>query len=398
MKHTNMNTSFPHFSPKEKFVFSLLVNVVVLLVGMSTDIYLPSLPAIQNYFHVTRMLVQLTVTSYTIGLAFSQLIAGPISDAYGRKKLLLGALLLEVVTLLAIVFSPSIHWMIVCRGLEGLGAGLMIVPARAILNDVFEGHDLKKQFNYITISFAVGPIIAPFIGSYLQHYIGWQANFSVLLGYAIILFIVVMFWYKETLSRFHPFAINHFWNNYRTILSSRVFIIGVLLSGCVIGYSALFNVLAPFMIQVTLHHSALVYGRIALLLGFAWFCGNILNRLLFHVDKKHKSLIGLWCTLVAILIMIVLNYLAPFNLITLVAPVFLIVLLSGAVFSIYVAESLTLFSQLAGSANGCLFSLVWVIYSLFTYIGTLISATTLLPLAIVYAVTSILALIIFYNH
>ena len=165
------------FISKQKLYFAILVNIIVPLAGISTDIYLPSLPAISTHFNVTKTFVQLTVASYVIAVGLAQLLAGPISDAYGRKNLLLIAIFTQLLAVLAIIFSPSIDWMILFRFVQGLGAAFMLVPARAILNDVFHGSELKKQFNYCTISFALGPTIAPFLGGYLQHYFGCQANF-----------------------------------------------------------------------------------------------------------------------------------------------------------------------------------------------------------------------------
>ena len=156
-----------------KTYLAVLINIIIPLAGMSTDIYLPSLPAMCSHFHVAKALVQLTVTTYVLGVGIAQLIAGPISDANGRKKLLVFALLIQLIAILLIVLTPSIHWMIVFRFLQGIGAGLMVVPARAIINDIFSGTELKKQFNTLTISFAMAPIIAPFIGGYVQHYFGW---------------------------------------------------------------------------------------------------------------------------------------------------------------------------------------------------------------------------------
>ncbi len=139
---------------------------------MSTDIYLPSLPAIAQDFQTGKSLSQATMTSFVLALTLSQLIAGPVSDAMGRKIFILTSLFVQFLAIVAIIYSATIQWMIGLRFLQKLGTALMMVPVRTINIDVLSDHTLKKQLNYNTISFAIGPIIASFIGSYLQHYFG----------------------------------------------------------------------------------------------------------------------------------------------------------------------------------------------------------------------------------
>ena len=171
----------PDMNMKPRLI-TFLANFFVPLAGISTDIYLPSLPAMAHHFLVSKAFVQITVTTYGVGMGLMQFIAGPVSDALGRKKLFIGALLTQIIAILVILNAQSIILIIVMRLFQGVGAAFLIVPARAILNDCFSGEQLKKQFNYITISFAMGPILGPFIGSYLQQYFDWHACFIFFTG------------------------------------------------------------------------------------------------------------------------------------------------------------------------------------------------------------------------
>lgn len=390
-------TTFERFTHAQKVRFAILVNFIFPLGGISTDIYLPSLPAILVHFHSVKSLVQLTVTSYVLAMGVAQLIAGPISDAYGRKKLILIALSIQLISVLAILHSPDIYWMIFFRFTQGLGGGLMMVPARAILNDVFKGHELKVQFNYATISFAIGPIIAPFIGGYLQHYFGWKANFNFILCYIAIVAVLLLIIYRESISAKRAFSINHLWQNYLIILSNKFFVLGSLFVGVIWGYVALFSVAGPFLVQTVMHKSAITYGHIALLMGVAWFIGNISNRFIFHIPEKSKIKPALWLTFITIIIMIILSYAGFFNIPSLVIPTFIIVMLSGLIFPIYIGECLVIFSTLAASANACLFSIVWIMFGLFTFIAALLKVQSFLPLALAYLGTNIMGFVIYYG-
>jgi len=380
----------------KKYYLSILVMLLIPLAGMSTDIYLPSLPAIAAHFGVYKSLAQFTVTAYIFAMGLGQFIAGPVSDALGRKKLLVTSLSLQVLSVFAILHSPSIHWIIVLRFIQGAAAAFMIVPARAILNDIYEGDKLKKQFNYLTIAFAVGPIIAPFIGGYLQHYIGWKANFYFILIFAFVLLLVVLFILYETIAETTRFSPNKILHNYKIILTNKHFAVGSLTLGILFGYTGLFNVSGTFLIQIGMHHSAIVYGRIALLVGFAWFLGNLINRLAFHINKKFKAQIALLLSFLASLCMFILSWSGYFNLPTFVVPTFVVTLFSAVFFSTYAAECLTLFPRLAASANGALFSITWIMYSFYTFIASFLKPHSLVPISVIYILVGLVALGLYY--
>ena len=380
---------------RQKLGFTILINMLIPLAGVSTDIYLPSLPALSAHFEVSRALAQLTVTAFVVGMGLSQLIAGPVSDAYGRKKLLIAALSTQAISLIAILLSPSIYWMITWRFIQGLGAAFMIVPARAIINDVFEGVELKRQFNYTTICFALGPIVGPFLGGYLQHYFGWQSNFIAILAYAILLLLISLTLYSETLIQKRDFSIHHLWQNYHTILSNRYFLVSALFVSLCWADVALFNLTSPFLIQTTLQKSAIVYGRVALFMGVAWFLGNSLNQVLFHTDNRLKTMVSMWLMMMTSIIMLVFTQMGYFSVMTLAIPTFILILLSGVIFPIYIGECMVIFKTLAASANACLFGMIWLMFGVFTVIATTLNIDGLGALAGAYLGVSAVCLLFF---
>lgn len=128
-----------------RYFIAFFVNFTIPLGGMSTDIYLPSLPAMAKYFNTSSTEVQLTVTLFALGLAIGQVLTGPISDALGRKKIYLLGIILQLASVLYILLSTTVLSLIIVRFIQGFGAALMMVPARAMLNDVFEGAALKNN-------------------------------------------------------------------------------------------------------------------------------------------------------------------------------------------------------------------------------------------------------------
>jgi len=389
-----MNTE--RFTEKQKRRYCLFVILTLPLGGMSTDVYMPSLPHISQYFSTTQAYTQLTVTVFIIAMAFAQLIAGPISDSFGRKKLLIASTSLQIIFVLGIIFSPTILSMLVFRFFQGLACAFMMVPARAIVTDIYTGEKLKKMIGTTSIFFALSPIIAPFIGGYLQHFFGWHSNFMFLLIYIALVFTLTLLRYQETISQKHPFVLSKLWHNYHRILRNKKFIRSSLFTSIVLGYFAMFVVTGPFLVQVTLKYSAIVYGHMALFLGVAWFLGTSLARLAFRYDIHLKTQIALIATLLISIMMLIKGY-HVFNLWTLMIPTITLTILSGFKFPTYMAESLTIFPDIAASANGCLFSMTWLVFGAYTYAASFFNISTLIPISISYIVVSLLAIILYFG-
>ncbi|PHQ80971.1 MAG: hypothetical protein COB66_03495 [Coxiella sp. (in: Bacteria)] len=377
-----------------KLVIAFLANFFIPLAGISTDIYLPSLPALSAHYATSHAMVQYTVVTFTLGMGLMQFIAGPVSDALGRRKLLLAALIVQFITIVLILVIPSITWMILLRFIQGAAAAFMIVPARALLNDVFSADQLKKQFNYTTISFALGPILGPFIGSYLQLYFGWHANFIFILGYAFLALMFVLFLLPETIASTHRFSMSHLWKNYGCIIQNKAFVVTCALTACMPAANMLFTVAGSFIIQKSLHYSVIMYGRMSLVIGFAWFLGNLLNRLLFSIPEKIKVRVGLSIAVVTAIIMLLFSIAGYFTLILFVIPTFIMVVVGGGLFSLFVSNSLSKFSDLAASANGFLFSITWIGFSVFTLIASTISTTSLISLSSVLVAAYLLSMLL----
>jgi DHA1 family bicyclomycin/chloramphenicol resistance-like MFS transporter len=364
-----------------KRLSALLPNLIVPLAGLSTDIYLPSLPAMATEFAVGRGQVQLTLTAFILAMGLSQFIAGPISDAIGRRKLIVTAIIIQMLAIVGIIFSSDIIHLICLRFIQGVAAAFMSVPARAILNDSFEGIELKKKFNYLTISFAIAPIIAPFIGGYCQEYWGWRACFYVVLAYAVFILTVVIVGGSETLKNKRPFQIKDIWHNYKAILSNRSFLFTTLLICSLFAYSSMNTALGAFIFQTNLGLSAVSYGYIALSMGLAWFLGNISNRFLFSVDNHKKIRFSLVSHSILVSALLISALFGIYNIAWTIICLFLIIITTALLFPIFVGEVLSLFPTMAASSNACLFSLTWVAFATYTIIATQISVKTLLPLS-----------------
>ncbi|SHK37716.1 multidrug effflux MFS transporter [Fibrobacter sp. UWEL] len=175
-------------SSKTKFTFLMFLLGMLSAFGpFVTDLYLPALPNLADYFKATPSASQLSLTMSMLGLSIGQLFIGPLSDKYGRKRLLVICLVLFVVGTCACIYAPDIAIFNICRLLQGLAASGGIVIARSVSADSYRGPVLTKFLAMVSAVNGVAPIVAPVLGGFLLNFMSWKGTFAVLLIYGFVL-------------------------------------------------------------------------------------------------------------------------------------------------------------------------------------------------------------------
>ncbi|GAA2702364.1 multidrug effflux MFS transporter [Actinoplanes palleronii] len=163
-----------------RFRIVLVLGLLTALGPLTIDMYLPSLPTITDDMHSTAAAVQLTLTGTLVGLAFGQLLVGPLSDAIGRRVPLLTGIAVHVLASILCVFAPNLALLGTLRVLQGLGAAAAAVVAMAIVRDLFDGNSAARLFSRLMLVVGVAPILAPTIGGLVLTWTSWRGVFVVL--------------------------------------------------------------------------------------------------------------------------------------------------------------------------------------------------------------------------
>jgi DHA1 family bicyclomycin/chloramphenicol resistance-like MFS transporter len=246
--------------------FSRILPTLLLLLTVfgpiSMDLYLPALPALAAELGAATSVAQLTVTACLIGLALGQLIAGPLSDRFGRRGILLLGIVAYIVTSALCAISPTVELLITARFVQGLAGGVGIVIAQAAGRDIYTGGALVRFYGRLTVVGGLAAIIGPLLGGVLNTVVDWRGLFVflALIGAGILVIALRMF--PETLpaeSRATG-GLTHTLRDFRTLLSDRVFVGAILNQGFL--YGALFAYLAgsTFVLQDIYGLSPLAYA------------------------------------------------------------------------------------------------------------------------------------------
>jgi DHA1 family bicyclomycin/chloramphenicol resistance-like MFS transporter len=334
-----------------RFRIAIMALFIVPLSGFGIDIYVPSLPSVASYFHISNALVQLTIAMYMLGYGILQFISGNIVDSIGRKPTFMLSMLIYIIASFLIPHVQTIEQLLFLRFIQGACVAFFQVCMRAVMPDLFTGKEFQKMTTYMIMAWSIGPIIAPAIGGYIEHYFGWQANFYFLGAYGVLAIILNLFFIPETLDQKKPFHFVAFMKTSKEILTHASYLSGVLSLGLMYSIMILFGVVASFLIQNTLHYSPIAFGHMALLMGLAWFFGTMSNHFLIAVDPRKKIKIILSCMLVIALIALGFSLIQTINLQTLLISSFVLLYFAGLSFPIYGAHSTSIFPDSKATAN-----------------------------------------------
>ncbi|MFY9992805.1 MAG: multidrug effflux MFS transporter [Rhodoplanes sp.] len=185
----------------DTFALTALLALLTALGPLAMDLYLPSLPAIEVALAAPTAQVQLTISVYLIGFAIGQVVYGPVSDRLGRKPVLSAALTIFCVGTLVCSIAPTIGALIAARALQGAGAAGVIVLARAIVRDLYEGPRAGRELSLMGAIMGVAPIVAPMIGGFTQTNFGWRFGFILIFVAGLAAIAVVARLLPETARR-----------------------------------------------------------------------------------------------------------------------------------------------------------------------------------------------------
>ena len=279
-------------STQEKPLIVLLLMTMTLLSVFPLDVVLPSFPDLSDFFQIPPPDVALSVSLFAVSLAFSVMLVGPLSDMWGRKKLLLGGMALAVIGAIGCAVSSEYSWFLGFRVIQAIGCGSFSL-SHALVQDLFTGHARQRLRIWMVTASGVFISISPLLGTWLQLQLGWQGSFYVFVTLAVLVWLSACRLLKES-SSIRTASRGGFFRAYWHVCSDVRFMSYWLISALAFACHFSFIVTSPIIFMEHLALSPYEYAWALLLYGVAYVGGGaIANVLHQRLQANTQIIVGL---------------------------------------------------------------------------------------------------------
>ncbi|WP_030291527.1 multidrug effflux MFS transporter [Streptomyces katrae] len=364
---------------------------------VSMDMYLPALPEVTDALDSPAATIQVTLTACLAGMALGQLVIGPMSDKWGRRRPLLTGMVVYVLATAICALAPTAELLIGFRLLQGLAGSAAVVIARAVVRDLYDGVEMARFFSTLMLISGVAPVVAPLIGGQVLRFSDWRGVFVVLTAVGALLTLVVWRSLGETLppAQRQTGGVGSALRTMRGLLADRVFA-GYTLAGG-FAFATLFSYISasPFVVQEIYGASpqafSLLFGLNSVGLIAA---GQVNGKLLVGRVRLDKVLAGGIAVITAASVALLLMAAGVFGevgLVPIAAALFVLMSAMGVVLPNTNALALMRTPHAAGSASALLGTSSFLVGAIASPLVGIAGEGTAVPMAVVQLVCSLLA-------
>jgi DHA1 family bicyclomycin/chloramphenicol resistance-like MFS transporter len=217
--------------PLSQGEFIALIAALFATIAISIDAMLPAMPEIAATLSPDAPnRAQLVVTSFVFGMGLGTLIAGPLSDAFGRKILILAGSALYVVAAIACYFAKTLDFLLIARAVQGFGAAAPRVVSTAMVRDLFSGRERARVMSFVMMVFTLVPAVAPLMGQAVIYAAGWHAIFLVYVVFSVVILLWMGLRQPETLALAdrRPLSVAALWSATKEVFSARVVLVSII--------------------------------------------------------------------------------------------------------------------------------------------------------------------------
>ncbi|MDX5526963.1 MAG: MFS transporter, partial [Wolbachia endosymbiont of Andrena nigroaenea] len=268
--------------------FLLILSLIAKFIEI--DISVPSFPDMVHYFNVSEGTIQLTIAYNFPGFCIGGLFFGPLSECYGRRRIMIIGNTLLLIGAVGCVFAPSIFWFSISRFVQGIGVSTSVVVF-AIVADSYKGDEAVKFIGIMNSVLTVVMAIAPVLGSFINEIVGWRGNDATVAILCLISWVLLLFLLRETKKDRDAFSLKKIMKDYRKLLSSPRFVTLSLMSSLFSAAYMSFITCGPFLYMETFGLSSTIY---ALHQGAIVGCLSLIS---LFAGKILQKLGAIWCVI-----------------------------------------------------------------------------------------------------
>ncbi|GAB4222434.1 MAG: multidrug effflux MFS transporter [Francisella sp.] len=375
----------------------IILGPMVFAFALAMDVYMPVIPDMREDLHTTQQMVQISLSLFLIISGVGQLLLGPLSDQFGRFKIILLSAILFVIGSAFCTISPNIEILIISRVIQGLGCCGLSVCAFAIIRDAFSGKKSSMIYSIINAIISISPIIGPLIGVKLAQHFHWRSAFVFITLLAIFTFFIVVIFVKESLpiERRKKMSWSIFARYLHVIKNLQFWSYSL---NAVSGMSAFFILfsMTPYIINYLGYPISEIYVVFGTA-GITFLIGSLFSGIIVNLLDVHKTaILGSICVFTAGLLSLVIYEVYGLSLWGFFAPCFLATFGCALTSGSGASGSMEPFYEIAGVAAALFGTMEFAISGIIGSIAMIFPATSSLPIAISMIATSTTGFILLF--
>ena len=374
----------------QSMILPFLLIFALINSSIELEISAPSFPNIMHAFQTSESIVGLTITYNLVGFCLASLVYGPLSECFGRRKIMLIGNAILAIGAIACVFATSISWLLVARIIQGIGAATAAVLVSAIIADIYKTSQAEKLYGIMNAVFSVLMAIAPIIGGIINYEIGWRGNYGVVAIICLISWFLQYLFLRETNTSTEKINLRKITDDYKKLFASSMFVgaasVPSLLYGCYMAFVAL----SPFIYMNKFHLSVTHYtlNQMAVIASFA-ITSVMFGQIIGLCGKKFTLLFAACLSFVSCIMII-------FATSSIAITVFMSLFCIGfaLIYPLIFTYSLEIFPDIKGTASSVIMGLRYFLCSVITGLSAYFYNGILMNLGIVMSFAAIMVLLL----
>jgi MFS transporter, DHA1 family, multidrug resistance protein len=288
---TTQPTLIEQITPPPLMLLSFLAGLGL----FASAVHLPSIPDMAVHFGVTAQPIQFTISVYLAAMAVFALAVGPLSDRFGRRQVGLVTMFIFLIGSIGALFAPNVPMLLASRLIQGIGASGGVVLSRTMVRDAYDGRNAAKASAQVATAVSIAPLFGPLIGGYIHDAFGWRANFLIVAILALVLWIIGLLRFGETLpvARRYAGSALSMMTNYYLLLRMRKFMVYAMPVICGSVGLFTFQTEAPVLLIRFMQVKPADFGLFAAMPAVGFMIGTFISaRLALHVRESLLIIAG----------------------------------------------------------------------------------------------------------
>ncbi|VVN85141.1 multidrug effflux MFS transporter [Pseudomonas fluorescens] len=381
-----MNEGKSAVSIKKRRAAIILLMTMVLLGVFPLDVLLPSFPALAEHLRTTPADIAFSISLFAIGISLSQLLIGPLSDAIGRKGLLLAGMAVSIIGAVGCVLSTEYAWFLMFRLVQAIGCGCFVL-SQALVQDLFDGKERDQLRILMVTASGIFISVSPLLGTLLQQVLDWPGSFIAFIALAVAVFLKACFFLENQRPVTAPRqSIIH---SYRMVCRDAGFLGYWLIAAIAFTCHFSFIVISPLIFMEQLQLSPYEFSLTLLLYGAAYIIGGVVARVLAtRITPNTQIIVGLGLIFFSGLVMLLFSSLLGLSTLTVLIP--MIICTAGTTIARPVATSnaMEVFPDNAGTSASAGNTLIFIFGGLISALINLNESNLQITLALSFLLLS----------